>query len=214
MKINTNKSLSRFKEYYYHIVIFILSPIIKILWIEKVHGISNLPKNGPYIIISNHSSYLDFLCLAAVNNQPLYFLAAEVFFKKWWWWPIVKWTGHIKVERGNTYKKIDSLYLAVSYLNQNKTIGIFPEGSRSRTGNIGIFHNGFTWIAKQVNCPIIPASIKGTFNIWPPNKKLPILKKIVTIDYSAPLYQKSNESDEDFIERIRKIIRDNSCRNL
>ena len=59
---------------------YILSPIVKFLWVRNIEGIHHIPKHGPAIIASNHESYFDFIIFYAISPRRVQYLAAEKFF--------------------------------------------------------------------------------------------------------------------------------------
>jgi 1-acyl-sn-glycerol-3-phosphate acyltransferase len=79
----------------YWILKTLFSPFFRVIWIKRVEGLQNIPKNGACIIASNHSSYFDFLSLIAVLPRRITFLAAEKFYKNIFWYPLVAGTGQI-----------------------------------------------------------------------------------------------------------------------
>ncbi|MBU2545360.1 1-acyl-sn-glycerol-3-phosphate acyltransferase, partial [Patescibacteria group bacterium] len=119
----------------YSVLKGVLSPLIRKIWIDKIEGLENIPKDGPIIIASNHQSYFDFLCFIAASPRKVHYLAAEKFYKSRMWRPVMNLTGQIKVERVSHDKKgvHDKVYSA---LDQGRVIGIFPEGTRSANGEI------------------------------------------------------------------------------
>ncbi|MDZ7798289.1 MAG: HAD-IB family hydrolase [Patescibacteria group bacterium] len=169
----------------YKLLHFLLSPIFK-NWIKSVKGIENIPKRGGVIIALNHKSFFDFLCFTAICPREINFLAAEKFFKSKLWFPLMKLTNQIRVNRdqkdkADVYKKV------LRVLEEGKILGIFPEGTRSRSGKIQKAYPGVAKIAFLSKVPVIPVGIKGTFNILPPHRKIPRLKKC-TIKIGEPVY--------------------------
>jgi 1-acyl-sn-glycerol-3-phosphate acyltransferase len=177
-------------------IYFFLKPLIRFIWIRKVEGIENIPKQGAIIIASNHESYFDFLCFSAVCPRPLIYLAGEVFFKKWWWRIIMKLTGQIKVDR-NSKDKSASLKSALLVLEEGKILGIFPEGTRSPNGELQKAFIGVTKIALTARVKVIPVGMIGTYNIMSKKDKFPKLKKCsIKIGKPLDLSQFYNERDD------------------
>ena len=154
----------------------ILGNIIKLIWVEKVNGIKNIPKKGGCIICANHSSYFDFLTLSAICPRRIYFLAGEVFFRKWQWKWLMKLTQQIKIDR-KAQNKSQSINQVIQYLKEGKVIGIFPEGTRSADGKLQKAYSGAVKIAISANVPIVPVGINGTFEIMSRFDKYPRFNK-------------------------------------
>jgi len=185
---------------------YILSPIIKFLWVKNIEGIQHIPKHGPVIIASNHESYFDFIIFYAISPRKIQYLAAEKFFTSKFWKPLMVATGQIKVERTNKNK--DDVHKKVEYiLENNGMMGIFPEGTRSRTGEMGKAFTGVTKFALKSRVPIVPVGINGTFEVLPPHKKLPKLKKC-SIKISEPIYHHDHFDKKQTDDLLRKLTDD------
>ncbi|PLX21358.1 hypothetical protein C0584_02920 [Candidatus Parcubacteria bacterium] len=185
---------------------FILSPVIKFLWVRKIEGMHHIPKNGPVIIASNHESYFDFIIFYAISPRKVQYLAAEKFYASKFWKPLMVATGQIKVERTSGDKA--SVHEKAQYVLKNEgMLGIFPEGTRSRTGEMGKAFTGVTKFALTSKAPIIPVGIEGTFEILPPHKKIPKLKKC-NIKISEPVHHHDHFEKEHTEELLRKLTDD------
>ena len=193
-----------------------LSPIVKLIWIKKVEGLENIPKNGSCIVAANHSSYFDFISLIAILPRRVYFLAGEVFLKKWWWYPLVKSTGQIMVDRKNSNKE-DVYKKVFSILDNGKILGIFPEGTRSADGKIGKTFTGVAKIAIESKSPVVPIGIIGAYEIMNRRDKWPKFKKNIEIKMGKPIYferyyEKNNdetilrEAKEEIMKQIERLF--------
>lgn len=158
-----------------------LGSIVKFLWVERIYGISNIPKDGPLIIAFNHQSFLDFLCFTAISPRKIHFLSAEKFFLHPVWSLIMKFTGQIKVER-DSRDKTETHRIVYQHLNSNKVIGIFPEGTRSphKFDMLPAF-TGVAEFALRGKVKVLPVGIRGTYDVMAKNDKFPNFKKIVNI---------------------------------
>ncbi|MDD4333381.1 MAG: lysophospholipid acyltransferase family protein [Patescibacteria group bacterium] len=163
-----------------------VAPIIKLIWIKKIFGLENLPKSGPCVITANHQSYFDFLGLFSVLPRKITFLAAEKFFTSRFWRPIIEYTGQIRVNRDSEDKK-EVFDLGVKVLRDGRVLGIFPQGTRSRSGEIEKTFTGVARFALAARVPVIPVGIKGAYEIMPPQAKKPKLKKNLEIIIGKPM---------------------------
>ncbi len=161
--------------------------VVKLIWIKRVEGLDNIPKNGPYIIAANHCSYFDFIALIAVLPKRIYFLAAEKFYKSAFWYPLVAWTGQIKVDRKSSDKK-EVYRKTLSILNSGKVLGIFPEGTRSLDGQIGKTYTGVARFVLEAKVPVVPVGIVGSYEVMSRYDKKPKFKKIIKIRIGKPMY--------------------------
>ncbi|MFA5127222.1 MAG: lysophospholipid acyltransferase family protein, partial [Patescibacteria group bacterium] len=159
------------------------------------------PKKGSFIIAANHSSYFDFIFLYVFIPRRITFLAAEKFFASRFWRPFMKITGQIKVDRGSgdkggVYEQVDEL------ISKNGVLGIFPEGTRSRSGKIQKAYSGVAKFANKYNIPIVPVGISGTYEIMSPHDNFPKFKK-GKINIGASLIVDS----DDYEGETRKIMK-------
>jgi 1-acyl-sn-glycerol-3-phosphate acyltransferase len=175
-------------KFSYFFIQLTLGTLVRLIWVKKVEGIENMPKEGPLIIAFNHQSFFDFLCFVSVSPRKVHFLSAEKFFNHPLWAPLVRMTGQIKVER-KKHDKRDLHNLIYQHLEYGKVIGIFPEGTRS-PHEIEMLY-AFTGVAKYAirgKVPVLPVGIKGTYEIMAKHDKKPKFRKIVTIHVGKPMY--------------------------
>lgn len=129
----------------------------------------DIQKLGPAIYVANHSSTLDALMICAFFEGDLRILAKDILFKVPRLGPILEMEKHIRVYRGkNAHERNQSIRTNIKEaLEQGGSVFIFPEGTRTRTGEIGKFKLGAFYNAVQCNAPIIPVIIRGTFEAMP-----------------------------------------------
>lgn len=130
-----------------------------------VHGKSNLPAHGPLIIVSNHQGNADIPILTSNLPYPIrFFIKKELF-----WVPIFGWylkrAGYLAIDRGSGAKAKKTLEHTIAIIKRGEFILIFPEGTRTRTGEIGKFKSGAAFLAQESGAPILPIRIKGSFEI-------------------------------------------------
>ncbi|MGE5392647.1 MAG: lysophospholipid acyltransferase family protein [Candidatus Saccharibacteria bacterium] len=179
---------TRLARFLYMLLRKIAAPLIRFLWLSEVEGLHNIPKEGPVIIALNHESYFDFLCISAVLDRRLHFLAAEKFFDSRLWRPLMRVTGQIKVNRKHPDKSkvFEQVYYA---LEDGRAIGIFPEGTRSHDGKLQKAYSGVGRIALTAKAPIVPVGLIGTYEIMSRHDKFPKLKK-AKIKIGEPMHFK------------------------
>lgn len=175
---------------------YMIAPIIRFLWIEEVEGEEYIDIEKGMIFAANHQSYFDFICLTAIihKKRTIHYLAAEKFYESLFWKPIMIATQQIKVERESHDKK-NVHEKVLTLLSENKAIGIFPEGTRSRNNKMLKAFDGISKFSLLSEKPIVPVGIKGTYEILPPHKKIPRLKKC-KIKIGRPLYFNEHYSNK------------------
>jgi len=178
-----NKPLSWFLKIF-------IAPILQLLFIKEIKGKENIPKRN-FILASNHASHLDqvangVICvprefnyigqidaytgLGKIVRDILYFFG-----------------GVIRLNRESVESKEKTIERAVRDLKKNRCLIIYPEGTRTRTGEIGQGKWGIVKLLFATEVPILPVALSGTFELFPPKGKLKI-KKEIKINIGKPLY--------------------------
>ena len=150
----------------------------------KCSGLENLPREQPYIIAANHSSHLDTLAVMTVlgdESKRLRVLAAKDYwfstrFKSWFSGELLKF---VPFDRHANF--LQGLRISQEVLKQNECLLIYPEGTRSVTGELQPFKPGLGLLAYESGSPIIPAYIDGTYHALPKGKNLPRKSRIQVI---------------------------------
>lgn len=134
----------------------------------KVEGVEKIAKDGSYIFVSNHLSYMD--TPVALANIPVRFrfLAKRGLFQI----PFLGWhlarAGHIRVPREDARAAVKTMTLAGQIVrDEGISLLIFPEGGRSRTGEMRDFKEGAALIAIKAGVPLVPMALKGTREVLP-----------------------------------------------
>lgn len=159
---------------------YIAKPLIfiytKVAFRPKIIGIENIPITGRAILAGNHTNNLDSVMIAAINKRVIHFLAKDDLIKG----PkkiIFKNMGIIPVNRSIHDK--NALDKAKNILNEDKIIGIFPEGTVNKTNDIILpFKIGSIKMASDTNTPIIPFIITGNYKLFNNNLCIEFLKPI------------------------------------
>lgn len=192
-----------------------LKPLVHWLFIKEVKGWENIPKRN-FILVSNHQSYLDviinsYLCVP----RRFHFIGQIEGFKiplKWFISSIYFLSGVIPLNRRDERSREKVVKEAISVLKKGDILIIYPEGRRSENGEIQEGKLGTAKIFLKTGIPIVPAGIKGTFELWPPHGKLKI-KRIVKINIGKPLFfreefilaQNLNENSKEYQGVLQKI---------
>ncbi|MCK2241183.1 MULTISPECIES: lysophospholipid acyltransferase family protein [unclassified Crossiella] len=186
----------------YRLLKRLLGRLVRLVWRPTVLGLENLPKDGPFILAANHLSFADSLMLPLVVPRQVAFLAkAEYFTGKGLKGAVLRWVftalGQIPVERGKGRAAGQALDTALEVLQAGGAFGIYPEGTRSRDGQLHRGHVGVARLALTSGAPVIPVGLIGTDRLQPLGKKIPRIRP-VTIHFGTPLdftrYDGMNES--------------------
>ena len=152
----------------------VLGPILRLLYRPTVIGIENIPEKGPAVIAINHQSFLDdFLLPLVLRGRKIRMMAKADYFDKWYSAWFFKAVGCIPVRREGGTAGAEALRSAIEALKQGQLVGIFPEGTRSPDGRLYRGKTGVARMALEARVPVIPVAIKGTYEAWPYDRKLP-----------------------------------------
>ncbi len=156
----------------------LLYPIFKLLFFFKVSGKENIPDNGGYILCSNHLSNCDPVLLGLAQKRQIFYMAKAELFKNKFLGGIIRALGAFPVERGAGDGK--AINMAETIIKEEKLLGIFIEGTRSKTGEFLRPKSGASIVAHQMQASVIPVCIT------PKNKKIRAFQK-VKIRFGKPI---------------------------
>ncbi len=187
---------------------YIFSPVILAISMVRVKasGLNNI-LDEPAIYSANHASQLDIPIMCTRVNRPMFFIA-KIELKKV---PIlsqyIKVVGMILVDRKNRERAMAIMRTAIQDIQGGKSIAAFPEGTRTKTGELLPFKKGIFTIAKEGRIPIVPIAIvgsakalaSGSFFIRPATVELRILPALNSDEFF-------NMSIEEMANHTRSLI--------
>ncbi|MBR5496149.1 MAG: 1-acyl-sn-glycerol-3-phosphate acyltransferase [Oscillospiraceae bacterium] len=142
---------------FYKVVVTILRPIIHFLFSVKYEGLENVQNLEGTILVSNHRSLMDPVFLIVKIKNKLRFMGKQELFKFPPLATIFRAMGVFPVARGKGDKS--AIEKSVSIIRNNQVLGIYPEGTRSKTGELLRFKSGVAVIASQTGADVVPACI-------------------------------------------------------
>ena len=156
----------------YLIARLILKPLFLLVFRPHVRGKENVPVRGPFIIASNHLSFIDSMAIPLMSPRRVGYLAkAEYFttpgFKGWLTKTLFTALGALPVERQTHHAAQEALDTAMTVLKAGGGFGVYPEGTRSKDGRLARGKTGVAWLALTADCPVVPVGITGTDRIQP-----------------------------------------------
>lgn len=174
----------------------------------EIKGKENIPEHGPYIIAPNHQSVLDGpLALSGLGGKKIkdcYFYATEQHVNNGFLKFMARNNNIIIMERKDLK---DSILRLAQVLKNGKNIVIFPEGSRTHTGDVETFKKTFAILSKELNVPILPVAISGAYEAMPRGSRLGRPHKI-TVEYLPPIMPAPTSTYEDLAAEVRSRIRE------
>ncbi|GGC87182.1 1-acyl-sn-glycerol-3-phosphate acyltransferase [Thalassobacillus devorans] len=177
---------------------FLFTVLLYPLYRIKVVGKKNIPKEGPVIICSNHISNLDPPVVGITSGRNIHFMAKEELFKNKFFGKILRNVHAFPVKRG--MKDRNALRGGLKILEQNETLGLFPEGTRSKNGEVGQGLAGAGFFALRSEAWIVPCAIIGPYK---PFKRLWVVYG-KPIDMSS--YRENKATARETTDMIMKEI--------
>ena len=158
-----------------NIVIALLRPFVwlfcRIVFRIQFYGTENIPGEGRCIITPNHVTFIDPIWVNIPVKRRVYFMAWDRLFRIPGLGLLMRLFGAFPVKLEATDKSAQRT--AVLVLQNDEALGVFPEGGRTRTGQVMPFKMGAFRLALTHGAPIVPVTIEGAYNIWPFGRTLP-----------------------------------------
>ena len=175
--------------------------------LRLAEGLENIDPKQPYVIMTNHQSVIDIG--AVIQTLPISFRFVAK--KELTWIPIFGWAlplaGHVIIDRGERSKAVSSLQRAAQRISEGVNVIIFPEGTRSATGDLQPFKSGGFHLAIQAQVPFLPATISGT-RVITPKRSLRVESGLIKIVYGKPIPTAGLSVDdrENLKNQVRRAI--------
>lgn len=139
----------------------------------RFEGREFMPTTGPVLLISNHQSFLDPLIVGCAVRRHLCFLARKTLFRNRYFGALIQHLHAVPVDQEGVAK--DGLKTILEQLKKNRAVLVFPEGERTRTGEVLPLKPGILLLIKRMQAPIVPIGIAGAFDALPRTRHYPKL---------------------------------------
>ena len=171
-----------------------------------IKGAENIPAIGPFILAPNHQSYLDApIAMAGVPDEQIndiYFYATEEHVQGRFLRFMANRHNIILMENRNLKNSILKLS---KVLRAGKSIMIFPEGTRTHTGNLGTFKKTFAILSKELNVPIVPVRITGAYRMLKRGSRF-IQPRHVQVEYLPAVMPNSSLTYDEITQIVKSRI--------
>jgi 1-acyl-sn-glycerol-3-phosphate acyltransferase len=189
-------------------VLRLIARMLCVLWFRiRVEGRHHVPSQGGGMLLSTHQSGLDPILVGLACNRNLNFLARSTLFRNPAFSLLLKTLDSIEIdrERGG----LSGLREMLSRLRSGKVVLLFPEGTRTDDGSIGVVKPGFFPIAKRSDVPLIPVAIVGAFECMPKGSKW-IFPKPIAVVFGKPIPPEDyrNWSEEQAVRAVATSLGD------
>ena len=155
----------------------------------RVHGRDRLPRRGPYLLVSNHVSHLDgpaILAARGAHYRRVFSLGARDYFFRGRLrsWLSTYLLNMVPIDRSRPdFRAVERCRLIAA---GRGVILMFPEGTRSRTGELQPFRHGLGLIAERLGIPVVPVYVHGTFAALPKGSRFP-RRRTVDVVFGDPI---------------------------
>jgi 1-acyl-sn-glycerol-3-phosphate acyltransferase len=172
----------------------------------RVEGREFVPESGGVLLLSNHQSHFDPVLIGLACDRRLNYLARDTLFG----FAPFRWLIHsldaIPIDRDGL--GLAGLKETLRRLKVGEMVLIFPEGTRTRDGEVGSFKPGFSALARRTAVPLVPVAIEGAFEAWPRRRPLPGLATIHILFGEPILPEQVQAFDErELVVEIEQRIR-------
>lgn len=189
---------------------------IMIIWSEvalvvmgvrlEVSGRNHLPRGKPCILVINHESALDIPVAVAATRIPVRFMAKKELYRFPFFGWVLKWGGHIPIDRKNRQKALQAIEkVSGKLIRRGISIIVSPEGTRSSSGRILPFKKGAFRLAQQNSLPLVPVILMGS-RYCVPNKTFRVRSGIVKVVIEKPVYPEHYENLEECLHFVRNLM--------
>ncbi|NEY80437.1 1-acyl-sn-glycerol-3-phosphate acyltransferase [Bacillus sp. 3H-10] len=180
----------------------VVKAILKPYYRIETIGLENFPRTGGVLLCSNHISNLDPPVVGITAPRPVHFMAKAELFSK----PILKnilpKIHSFPVKRGMSDR--EALRTGLSILKDGNVLGLFPEGTRSRTGELGKGLAGAGFFALRTEADVVPCAIIGPYK--PFKKLIVVYGEPINMSELKKNKASANETTELIMNEIQKLI--------
>lgn len=172
----------------------------------RVFGREHVPKSGPGVICSNHQSHFDPGMVGLSLDRRSNFLARRTLFDV----PVLKWilvyVDSIPIDREGP--ALGGIKETLKRLKRGELVVMFPEGTRTRDGEVAPLKPGVTTFARRAEAPLVPMGIDGAYQAWPRDRWYPWFSQIIVV-IGPPIMpdEFARYTDEELVAELERRIR-------
>ncbi len=177
-------------------------------WQVRVSGTDHVPATGPAVLATNHVGYLDFAIVgfgARPRGRLVRFLAKQEIFDHPVAGPLMRGMKHIPVDR---YGRVqEALERSAEALRRGEVLGMFPEGTISRSFVPAAGKSGAARMAMLASAPLIPGAVWGSQRLLTKGRPRNLQRNVViTVDFGPPVLYQPGEDPGDVTRRLMDAI--------
>ncbi len=161
----------RFYYWWYEFTYLMMNMACTLGFSLKTEGRNNIPNSGAALVLANHASYLDPVLVGLATRRHLIPLARKTLWENPLLRPFIDALQAVPIDREGGGR--EGLKNILERLQLGQAVLLFPEGTRTKTGEIAPFKPGVNLLIKKTKVPIIPVGIAGAFEAWPSGQAVP-----------------------------------------
>ncbi len=172
----------------------------------RVEGRENIPATGGCVLTCNHTMGPDFLVIGYLSPRQVYFMVkAELMEANRWLGKFLRYNGCFPVRRGDG--DMGAVQHAIDLVRSGRVLGMFPEGTRSRSGKLQRGRSGAAYVAIHAQAPIVPAIVINSEPIFQRSNYLSLKPRVdVLARVGAPLPPPSDPHDRRALRSYTRAI--------
>ncbi len=169
----------------------VVGPWLRVLFRPWTDNMDAIPVEGPAILVSNHLSFSDSFFLPLVTKRRITFLAKQEYFTGKGVKGLISkafftGVGQVPIDRTSGRAAEAAITTGIRILDEGHLLGIYPEGTRTADGRLYRGKTGVARMALEGHAPVIPVAMIGTYEIQPPGRIRPNIKR-VGVRFGDPL---------------------------
>ncbi|MGA8541763.1 MAG: AMP-binding protein [Terriglobales bacterium] len=190
------------------VALFLLARLIYLFALDRFHlkvrGLENLPEKGPFLLCSNHQSYVDpFVMVGALPYRlfrDTFALGTSDIFGEGFMRRVARWLRTVVLDPDANL--IPAMRAGAFGLNQGRILVLYPEGERTNDGDPRIFRKGAAILSIHTQAPIVPIAIEGFYEAWPRHEKFPKFADLQMV-FGKPIQPPpANEASDAAYDRL------------
>ena len=131
----------------------------------RVFGRENIPAAGGALIASNHQSFFDPVLIGVGLRREVDYMARASLFRNVVFRRLIVSLNAFPIKREGV--DVVAMREAIARIRRGRLVLVFPEGTRTRDGSLGVVRRGLSLISERARAPIVPAVIQGAYQAWP-----------------------------------------------
>ncbi len=182
-------------------ILHVIATLIRLFFLRlRVEGQENVPRTGGCVFAINHTMGPDYVIVGYASPRQVYYMAkSEIFALHPWLAALVTAAGAFPVQRGKgDYHAIEQ---AAAFVRTGKIVGMFPEGTRSRTGQLQRGKTGVARIAMMAQAPIVPVVVMNSEPVLRDVLKFQ-RRPLVTVRFGEPVMAVGSPDDPEAVRRL------------